>query len=243
MPRRFRPALLPTLVFFLLLAAFSALGLWQVRRAESARALQAEYDRRAAETLTLGARAAAAPELRYRRVRARGVYEPAYQVLIDNRVHDGRPGYDVVTPLRLDAGNMRVLVNRGWVPLGADRRHLPDVPAPAGVQDIEGVAIVPPGKVFTLGPAENTSGAWQTVWQYLDMKRYARAVPFPVQPVVVQLDPQSRAGGFVRAWPRPDAGVAMHAGYAFQWFMLAGTLTVIYLALSMRRPSRRENRR
>jgi surfeit locus 1 family protein len=240
MRRRFRPALVPTFAFLVLLAAFSALGAWQVRRAETAQALQAEHDRRARDTVDVRSLATAA-ELRYHRVHARGVYEPTHQVMIDNRVHNGQPGYEVITPLHLQGGEVRLLVNRGWIAQGADRQHLPDIATPGGVQDVVGIAMVPPEKVFTLGPTEDARGAWQTVWQYLDMKRYARAVPFPVQPVVVLLDPRSGAGGFARVWPRPDAGYTMHVAYAFQWFMLAGTLTVIYLALSMRRPSRHEN--
>jgi surfeit locus 1 family protein len=237
MKRRFRPAVLPTLAFLVLLVAFGALGMWQVRRAESARALQAEYDRRAESVVTIGTAAQPTEALRFHRVRVRGVYEPAYQVLIDNRVEDGRAGYDVVTPLRVEGGSMRVLVNRGWVAMGVDRQHLPEIDTPRGILEVSGVAIVPPAKVFTLGPTAGPGAGWQRVWEYLDMKRYARSVPFPVQPVVVLLDPQSAAGGFVRRWPRPDAGVVMHEGYAFQWFMLAGCLVVIYLALSMRRHS------
>jgi surfeit locus 1 family protein len=68
----------------------------------------------------------------------------------------------------------------------------------------------------------------------MEMTRYAAAVPFPVQPVVVLLDPDS-AGGFTRDWSRLDAGISVHQGYAFQWFMLAAALASIYLFMSLRR--------
>jgi surfeit locus 1 family protein len=70
----------------------------------------------------------------------------------------------------------------------------------------------------------------------MDMKRYAAMVPFPIQPVVVLLDPGSRASGFAREWNRLDTGIAVHQGYAFQWFMLAGATLIVYLFLSLRRP-------
>ena len=42
-------------------------------------------------------------------------------------LHDGVAGYHVVTALRIPGRRERVLVNRGWVPAGGDRRVLPDV--------------------------------------------------------------------------------------------------------------------
>ena len=53
-------------------------------------------------------------------VSMRGVWLADRTILIDNRVHGGRPGYHVMTPLRLDDGEV-VLVRRGWVAVGPDR--------------------------------------------------------------------------------------------------------------------------
>jgi surfeit locus 1 family protein len=72
------------------------------------------------------------------------------------------------------------------------------------------------------------------VWPYLDIASYRAATGFPVQPVVVLLDPQSPAGGFGRYWTRLDAGIAVHHGYAFQWFALALALVAIYVYLGVR---------
>ena len=86
-----------------------------------------------------------------------------------------------------------------------------------------------------LAKPEPLDRGWQLVWQNMDMARYQAAVPFPVQPVVVLLDPESPAGGFTREWSRLNAGIAVHRGYAFQWFMLAVGLVVIYFFMSLRR--------
>jgi surfeit locus 1 family protein len=58
-------------------------------------------------------------------------------------------------------------------------------------------------------------------------------VTFPLQPIVILLDPDSSNGGFVRQWARLDAGIATHQGYAFQWFSLAAALAAIYILVSM----------
>lgn len=227
---------LPVAILAALAPALAALGLWQLQRAEEKRDLQAEYDRRTSEAaLQLGTDTRDAQSLRYRRVRARGVYEASYQILIDNRVHRGVPGYYVVTPLKLEGSEARVLVNRGWVALGASRAQLPAVEAPAGAQEIAGVATIPLEKVFTLGaPAVG----WQPVWPHLDMQRAASSMPFTVLPVVVLLDADV-AHGYTREWARLDAGIALHQGYAFQWFALAALAVVIALLIARRARSAR----
>lgn len=236
MPRQFRPGLAPSLAVAVLLPLFLYLGYWQLQRADEKRALQAEYDARAAgPAIQVEPRLQSAEQLQFYRVVAKGYYEPDHMILIDNRVHQGLPGYDVITPLHLSGGDVRLLVNRGWIPLGADRAHLPVIETPKGLVEVTGVATVPADKVFTLGTPEPLSRGWQEVWQNMDMKRYRAAVPFPVQPVVVLLDPQSPAGGFTREWARLDAGIGVHEGYAFQWFMMAAALVVIYLFMGRRR--------
>ncbi len=237
---RFRPSLIPTLATLLLLPLFVSLGLWQLDRAEQKRALQAEYDARSLdEPVLIGASVQSADDLRFYKVVAHGRYDTEYEILLDNRVHRGQSGYYVVTPLKLRDSEVRVLVNRGWVPLGESRARLPDIVTPRGEQEITGVATVPLERRFSLG-GEARPGQWQVVWPYLDLARYADAVPFPIQPVVVLLDPASAAGGFVREWARLDTGIATHQGYAFQWFTLALALVTIYLFLNLeKRPAAR----
>jgi surfeit locus 1 family protein len=70
--------------------------------------------------------------LRYRRVILRGTYDAPRQVLIDNRLHQERAGYHVITPLRLEGSSMHVLVNRGWLPAAADHRIQPLADRAAG---------------------------------------------------------------------------------------------------------------
>jgi surfeit locus 1 family protein len=234
--RRFHPGLLATLGVVILLPVLVALGFWQLDRAQQKRAIQAEYDARSRdERVEIGSQLQQADHLRFYRVVAHGTYEPQYQLLIDNRVQDGRVGYYVITPLRLGSSSTRVLVNRGWVPMGQTRDDLPKVDAPSGVLEITGVATVPSDKFFMLSePPPAPKDKWQRVWQHMDMKRFAATVPFPVQPVVILLDPDSPTGGFVRQWARLDTGIAVHKAYAFQWFILAATVLVVYLVYGLR---------
>jgi surfeit locus 1 family protein len=165
-------------------------------------------------------------------VTARGRYLSRYQILIDNRVQDGRIGYHVLTPLLIDGGDTVVLVNRGWVAQGADRQQLPGAEPPAGPQTIEGVATLPsrPGIVMFRAVAGE---GWQTLWQYPDLDHYRKLVPHAVQPVVVLLDPAPEYGPLSRQWVRLDAGIATNQGYALTWFSLAVALLAIYLVVNL----------
>jgi surfeit locus 1 family protein len=60
-------------------------------------------------------------------------------------------------------------------------------------------------------------------------------VPYPLQPVVVHLDPGA-PGGYVREWPRPDERAERHRSYALQWFGFALASVAIWGYFLLRRP-------
>jgi surfeit locus 1 family protein len=231
---RFRPGLLPTLAMLLAVALCIRLGLWQQHKAELKQALQTQLDQRLQEApVALPAKIAVPEAWRYRRVKTRGSYDPRYQILLDNQVENEVAGYQVITPLRLENGT-HVLINRGWIAAPADHAAAPQPATPGGMLEVEGSAWLPPEKFFVLQPAP-ASPEWQKVWQNLDLKRYAQAVPFAVLPVVIRLDAASGAGGFVRDWPRPAENIEMHVGYTYQWFGFALAFVVIYLVVNIRK--------
>ncbi|HMX23205.1 MAG TPA: SURF1 family protein [Accumulibacter sp.] len=235
-----RPRLLPTLAVLVLVPSFISFGQWQWKKAADKQTLQALLDSRRAEPPVQMPLTDADPEsLRYRQVVARGVYDERRQILIDNRIHHEQAGYHVLTPLRLEGSEMRVLVNRGWVPALADHSRWPQVATPAGVQEITGTAIVPGTRYLTLAPEAAAGSAWQTVWQNLNLARYRQAVDFPVQPVVIEMSPTSEADGFVRQWPRPDERIERHLGYAYQWWGFAAATLIIWLVLTVREARQR----
>lgn len=225
------------LVLLMVLPIFISLGVWQWEKGQQKIARQAQMEALGQAALAaMPAEAAEAESLRYRRFILQGEYDAARQVLVDNRVHQGQAGYHVVTPLKLAGSDTRVLVNRGWIP-AADRSHLPEVPPPAGPVAVTGVAVVPPDRFFTLAPApapSDSSAPWEPVWQNLDLKRFKAGVPYPLQPVVIQLDPEA-PGGYGRDWPQPDEGSDRNLGYAVQWFGFAVAAIGIWSFLVMRR--------
>ena len=239
-PRRFRPRALPTLAMVVAVVVCVAAGRWQQGRMEAKEALRAQMDAALPMApIALADRPAGTdwPALRYRPVVAAGTYRAAAQILVDNRVHDGRAGYHVVTPLALPGGRA-VLVNRGWVAQGATRAALPDVPPPAGAVTVTGRVAVPGPGYLEL----ETAPAAGPVWQNLDPVRFAAATGIDVLPIVIEATAAPVPDdGLVRDWPAPDFGIDKHRIYMVQWYAFAALALVLWLALNFRRSPPRDH--
>jgi surfeit locus 1 family protein len=232
-PRRLRPRVVPTLAAIAAIAACAAAGNWQQSRMNAKEALRAQHEAAArTQPVALAGLVAGAdwPALRYRRVVVTGDYLASRQILIDNKVHEGRAGYHVVTPLALAEGGV-VLVNRGWIAQGASRSMLPVAAPAAGRVTVQGRLAVPAARYLELR-AEAPGGP---VWQNLDPGRFAAAEGIEVLPVVVEATAAPVPDdGLVREWPAPDFGVEQHRIYMVQWYAFA--LLAAFLWLWFHRP-------
>jgi surfeit locus 1 family protein len=234
----FTPKLIPTLATMTLLPIMISLGNWQSNKAEKKQALQNVYDQREQSAqIQIGSENIDLETLRYHRVTARGYYEPNYQFLLDNQIYKGQAGYHIVTPLHIAGSKVRILVNRGWVPVGADRAVLPVIETPQGEVEVTGYAHDPSGKYLELAQVENKQQGWQMVWQNWDSHKYTREVPFSIHPIFILLDPTSSAGGYVREWPKPAARIEVNRGYALQWYLMSFALIIIYLVTNIKKIS------
>lgn len=226
----FRPRIVPTLAAAALIALTTWLGLWQLDRAQQKRERQALLEARVADSpVRLTGPGPTAQELLFRRVEARGRWNAAGQVFLDNQVHDGRAGFHVVTPLVLEGSRSAVLVNRGWIARDASYPHAPKVPPPEGEVRVAGLATLPPARFLELS-ADAVTGE---VWQNLSIDRYRSVMHADILPVVVLAD--APGPGLAAVHETPDAGVAKHQEYALTWFSLAATAFVLWVVLNVRR--------
>ncbi len=245
----------------LLCVLFVVLGRWQWGRAEQKRELWAQFARGNGEVMALGARATTDLP-RYARVRVEGRWEPLRQFLLDNRTHDGRAGYEVLTPLVLDSGRV-LLVNRGWVPFIGYRDRLPDVTAEfADLRDAaQGAAPaamagagVPPedamprrvvlGRLDELPSAglaggraaPALDGPWPRVTAFPRPAELAAAlgVATRLEPRLLLLDAQEPRG-YVRDWKPGGRGPEQNWSYAIQWWSFAVVLLGLYAGLNFRK--------
>jgi len=235
---QFKPQLWPTLAAVAVIALMLSLGDWQLSRAREKEARQVQHEQTSQQpTIALPSTPVRFEDFQFRQVEARGVYVPLHTIYLDNKIVRGVVGYQVITPLRLDepgannnASAMHVLVNRGWVAAGSDRSRLPQIPTPAGQVIVSGIVTSPMQKTLELS-TETVSGQ---VWENLHLERYSKVTGLTLQPLLI-LQQDDAKDGLVRQWDRPDSGAARNWGYAFQWFVMALAVFIIYSVLSIKR--------
>lgn len=202
------------------------LGRWQLSRAEQKAVLQSRMETQAVLPELDGPAALNTPvtELLQRRIRVSGRWLADKTVFLDNRQMGGRAGFFVVTPLQLEGYTQYLLVQRGWVPRNfQDRMQVPQVQTPAGLVEVVGRIVPPPGKLYELGTAEK--GA---IRQNLDLVRFAAETGLSLAPVSVQ-ELGAASDGLLRDWPQAGSGIEKHHGYAFQWFGLSALIAILYV--------------
>lgn len=234
----FQPGIVTTIVTLLLLYVLISLGNWQTRRAEYKEHLTQQLEQRQqqapVELLPLLSTSQANSKPEYTHVLAHGQYQADRQVLLDNRTENEQPGYEVYTPLKL-ANNRAILIDRGWVKQARTRQQTPDTSLDdqhAGT--VDGTLLPPPAKGLVLGGYKNRYESWPVVVQYLDMDELSQHTGLDFYPYVIRmLDKETNA----YVIPAISFGLpsTRHRGYAFQWYMLALTLAVIYLVVNSKR--------
>ncbi|HHX81904.1 MAG TPA: SURF1 family protein [Pseudomonadaceae bacterium] len=218
-----------TLMVLLMLPLLLRLGFWQLAREDEKRALQEMYEARLAQVPESLEEAAERSDMQYLPVLIQGSYDNERYFLLDNRIHRGRVGYEVISPFTTVSGGV-VFVNRGWIAATGDRQQLPEPAAVNGVVTIDGLVHVPLGDALILGESEPGEG-WPKVVQEVEVPMLARlwevAEGGMLFPYSVRLGPQT-AGVLERNWTLISTSPEKHRGYAVQWFAMALALVLLY---------------
>ena len=152
----------------------------------------------------------------WQRVEARGTFDAEHQFVVRYRSDGDTQGYEVVTPLRTDAGV--VLVDRGLVPV-ARGTGTPAIapPPPAGPVVITGhVRRNEEGRKAALTPVNGQM-------RLISSDAIGATLPYPVLNGYIGLltvDP-AQTGGF-QPISLPEISDGPHFWYAVQWFMFTG---------------------
>ena len=227
----FRPSIKLTLALFILALIFMRLGIWQADRKAEKQMLFEQFEN--APVLSL--EEALRQQKRFARVEARGRYDPDRHILLDNKIFNGRAGVHVLTPFSLENGT-QILVNRGWLPLVADRRSLPAVPTDGRERIVRGIFNRPSTGGQRLGEADIVKrDDWPQLITYLDMNSVGEALDTSLEPWLVQLDADDASGFEDRQWQAAVMTPEVHGAYALQWFALAAAALVIWIILGIRR--------
>jgi cytochrome oxidase assembly protein ShyY1 len=219
---------------------FVNLGLWQLRRLDERRALNATIESRfdappadLGELLDTWGHDPAA--LQYRRAVVTGRYAVGEEVLLQARTYRSRSGHNVVTPLVWDGGV--IAVNRGWVPIDSEGPPVPTARPPDDAVTTTGVLLLSEDR----GPLgrQNPDGSYDNIGR-IDLGILAPQWGPGLVPVYLQLEEQNPAQGqYPIPLDPPEVVEGPHLGYAVQWFLFAAVIMIGFPSLVVTTAKRR----
>jgi surfeit locus 1 family protein len=214
-----------------LAAIFMSLGFWQLRRLTARRQANVLLAaRQFTPEVGLDALPSDTSAAHFRRVRIRGAYDYANEIVYTLRGRNGSPGVNILTPIRRAGTDTAVLVNRGWV-YSPDGVTIDTKPWREGDSvDANGFVEVFPTK----GPFDAPNPARPRSMRRLDRTAIRQIFPYPIANYYVVLTDSARTGsGPPRVEPAPlDEGP--HRNYAIQWFSFAA-ISIGGLVIFLRR--------
>lgn len=140
-------------------------------------------------------------DFQYREVEVQGEFISEHTIYLDNKTHQGRAGYHVITPLKVLNSELLVVINRGWIATGNDRSVLPYVSEIDGVVKISGLVVAP--ELRTLNLSEMVTAG--KVWDKFNLQRYQEVTGKVIQPLMV-LQRNHMEDSLIRDWDRPGSG-------------------------------------
>ena len=207
-----------------------SLGIWQLHRAAEKRGLLAMYQtqmQRAPVALS------GTSAQQYQRVQVQGRAQLPITLLLDNQHHAHQFGYDVLTPLLMEDGNV-LLIDHGWVPGDVSRVSLPDMTGLQNDLHYSGQVYYPATHAFVLGVGFEVKTPNIIVIETLNMQMISHFLHKPVYPFIIRQSAEQQTR-FVRDWPIVASSPVRHIGYAVQWFLFALGVGVMFIVFHTKR--------
>jgi surfeit locus 1 family protein len=231
---QFNPGIVTSITTVALVYLMVTLGQWQADRAEYKDDLREKIlARKDLPVISMQELPVLEDDRMFLPVRIDGQYDTEHHFLLDNKILNGRVGYDVYSPLKMSSGEA-ILVNRGFLPQGKTREDLPVFETPAEQLNIKGLLHKTPSKTIVLADDVNQVVSWPVVLQYIDVEEIEKILGYPVFNMVLWLDKEENHG-FTRTLPALALDSAKNAGYAFQWYAMTLALLIIYIVVNTKK--------
>lgn len=221
-----------SLLAIIFICLFTSLGFWQLSRADQKKLLLKSFAERTTHTLT-------AKEMnqfgdwRFYQVQLEGVFDNMHTILLDNKIYQGKVGYEVFTPFKASSIPVPILVDRGFIPIGQRRENLPKIRVITGKVTLNGMLNLPPTYVSLGKINESSTLTWPLRVEYINFSELSRFFMYPLYRYILNISPTHPASYEVK-WQIVTMPPEKHIGYAVQWFALAFTLLILSLALNRR---------
>ena len=196
---------------------FARLGVWQLARLHEKVRRNASI---AAQQLAPAAQRASVPldtaRAHYRKATVTGRLDYDHEVVLAARTHQGSPGVDLITPLRIPGSDTAILVNRGWVysPDGASvdrlRWHERDTATITGYIE-----------VYAMDDGVTNAARDPRMVRRVSRSEVTSRVPYPLAPYYLVATGDSADGAHPARRELPALDEGPHRSYALQWFSFA----------------------
>ena len=166
-----------------------------------------------------------------RQVQAAGRFDLANQMIVESQIYNEQQGRYLVTPLLLAGQETAVLVNRGWLPITEE-----DFAAynPQEIDEVFGYVQL--SEAFTDGRVSELTADGRIF--RIDVDVIGETLPYEILPIFISAVPPAMMAGdeiaTQQALPypvQPDLSLSegSHLSYAYQWFIFALMLAMIYV--------------
>jgi cytochrome oxidase assembly protein ShyY1 len=229
---KYRLPLVATVITFIAVVIMFALGMWQLQRAEQ-KTLRLQSMENASESAQLGVTQVLADidNMQDMPIHFKAQPDIQHYFLLDNKIHQGRVGYQVLVPLKTNSGV--VIANFGWVSATHSRDILPEVQIDPTAVLYSGIVSFPTKNILVTETAI-VDGNWPKVLQAVDLKVLQQHYNQPLLPLVVKLADKPESG-FIRQWRTVIMAPEKHVAYAVQWFLLALAAVIIFIIAQIKK--------
>lgn len=219
------------LIFFCL---FTSLGIWQLMRAQQKAILLKSFNERTQHAPFTAQDLDQPHDWRFYRVTVEGKFDQEHTFLLDNKTLHGKIGYEVYTPFKISGLNTYILVNRGFIPMGTSRQELPIINTSNKAVTITGMLNLPPAYVSLGEIRASNKTTWPLLVEYIDLEALGDFAELSLFPYILSLEAHDKSAYTVE-WHATTTGPERNQGYALQWFALALTLLILFVALNRNR--------
>lgn len=225
------------IVFLLVQTLLNELGFWQLNRAKEKQVRIYQLQKGSESVITSLADLTERQIAQFQTVELFTEFKLRTTLLLDNKIRNQRPGYQVLHIVRDINSDKNLLINRGWVFAGDDRDRLPEVTLPNQSWKVK-------GRIYPIeDEALKTASA--------RIENISRAIRLPVldkqivtdiegrlnvelEPYVVRLSKNSEAS-LETDWVWTNMSPEKHLAYAVQWFSLALAFLIVSLVASIKK--------
>jgi len=210
----------------LMMPLLISLGYWQLDRAQEKREILAEFKANQESQPVAFELLDPSVNLQYRQVQFVGELDASRRVLLDNRVRNGRPGYEIFEVLTIASSELKILVNRGWVQASLDRNQLPEIESVTDKVLLRGSLYKVLRGGLQLDDGVRAVESWPARVGWISTERAAEIFSDEFFAYQLRLDSDS-VGALTTGWPTVSVQPEKHTAYAVQWFVMALVLLLL----------------